>query len=373
MSIRRCLWLGFYDPDYSRNRVLLKGLRSLGVEVVECRVDPRNSGKFGKYLRLFRALWPHRSKKWDAIVVAYPGLNAVWLAWLLFPGKIVYDAFFSFYQSEVEDRGSTQAGSLRAKLLFASEWVTLRLAHAVLLDTWAHVDYFCRAFGLEKHRFIRVPIGADDAIFSPGSARRVEGTFTVEFHGTFIPLQGVQVILEAAKILENESGIRFRLTGGGQTYKEMRTMSEKLALRNVDFLGSLPQTAVSGDSVVSELHGADAVLGIFGTGRKTDLVVPNKVYEGLACAKPVVTAETAAMRELLDCGRQMLCVPAGDAKALADALLRLKGDAALRASLAEEGRRAYLTSFAPTPLAEGLLRDLEKKPGARIDAPVADR
>jgi glycosyltransferase involved in cell wall biosynthesis len=308
---------------------------------------------------------------WDVVVVAYPGLNAVWLAWMLFPGMIVYDAFFSFYQSEVEDRGSTSPGSLRAWLLFASEWVTLRLARVILLDTWAHVDYFSRTYGVRKRRFIRVPIGADDAIFSPGPAPRAEQDFIAEFHGTFIPLQGVQIILEAAKLLEPENDIHFRLTGGGQTFKEMRTLAEKLTLRNVDFLGSLPQTAPSGDSVISELRKADVVLGIFGTGRKTDMVVPNKVYEGLACAKPVVTAETAALRELLDCGHQALCVPPGDSRALADALLRLKGDPVLRHSLGQAGHRAYKMSFAPTALARGLIRDLERV--GVIDAPAADR
>lgn len=362
MRLRRVLWLGFYDPGYSRNRVLLKGLRALGVEVEECRVDPRRAGTIGKYVRLLREAWSRRRGDWDVVAVAHPGLNAVWIAALLFPRRVVYDAFYSFYQSEVEDRGTARRGSFRAAALYAAEWLSLRMARFTLIDTSTHARYFAKTYGRSEASFIRVPIGADDAIFRPSDAAR-EGAFVVEFHGSFIPLQGIDVILRAAKILDAEGGFAFRLIGSGQTFRAMRALAGSLALTNAEFLGPLPQSG-DGPNVVAEMARADAVLGIFGTGRKTGMVVPNKVYEGMACARPVVTADTEAVRELLACGKEVLCVPAGDPEALAAALRKLKGDAAFRASLAEAGYRVYAASFVPRVLAEGLKRELE----ARWDA-----
>ena len=66
-------------------------------------------------------------------------------------------------------------------------------------------------------------------------------------------------------------------------------------------------------------------------------MVPNKVWQAMAAGRPVVTADTPAVREVLEDGRTALLVPAGDPDALAEALARLAGDAALRARLGEAG------------------------------------
>ena len=49
----RLLWLGTYERDYPRNRVLVAGLRELGAEVVECHrpVWERTRHKAGGFLR----------------------------------------------------------------------------------------------------------------------------------------------------------------------------------------------------------------------------------------------------------------------------------------------------------------------------------
>ena len=65
---------------------------------------------------------------------------------------------------------------------------------------------------------------------------------------------------------------------------------------------------------------ADIVLGIFGESVKTMRVIPNKAYEALAMSLPLVTADTPAIRELLD-ERSAVLVPAADPQAIADALL----------------------------------------------------
>ena len=86
---------------------------------------------------------------------------------------------------------------------------------------------------------------------------------------------------------------------------------------------------------------AGCALGIFGTGDKAARVIPNKVFQALACARPVVTADTPAARELLTDGADAILVPPGDPQALAGAVRRLAADDALAERVARAGRETF--------------------------------
>lgn len=358
--MQRLLWFGFYDPGGMKARVLTSGLRALGVQVDECAVDPRKGGRFGKFFRLACAAAPYRHGTYDAVVAAFPGWNAVWLARLLFRAPVVFDASYSLFQSEVDGRGTTRGASLRAFLLRLLDRFAAACADVILLDTEANAEEYARFAG-GRHKIVLVPIGADDAVFRPAEEGHGEGPFTALFHGSFIPLHGVETIVRAAKRLEG-SGVAFRLVGKGQTEPDARRLVEELGARNVEFIGRLPLESSDGRSVVGEIGRADVVLGLFGTQRKAAIQVPFKVFEALAARKAVVTADTPAVREQFECGRHLLCVPAGDDAALAAAVLKLKEDSALRASIARDGHAVFKEKYAPTELARTFIGRLASHP-----------
>jgi glycosyltransferase involved in cell wall biosynthesis len=90
-----------------------------------------------------------------------------------------------------------------------------------------------------------------------------------------------------------------------------------------------------------ELHRTGCALGIFGRSAKAQRVIPNKAFQALACATPLVTADTPAARELLVDDENALLVPPGDPEALAAALERLAGDPGLAARLTASGHETY--------------------------------
>jgi glycosyltransferase involved in cell wall biosynthesis len=158
-------------------------------------------------------------------------------------------------------------------------------------------------------------------------------------------LHGIGYILEAAKQLEEQTDIRFEFIGSGQTYHQMRTLSEELGLKNTQFFGSIPP-----DKVPSFMTEADSCLGIFGDTEKTQRVIPNKVYEALGMRKPVITCNSPAIREVFCDKRHLLLCKHADAHSLAQAILHLKHDDELRMNIAEHGYKSVKEHFTPAAI-----------------------
>lgn len=340
------LFFGHYNLGYNRTRVLMKGLSMHGAKIIECRSARR--GLRGWY-ELFSQAWKHRNK-YDILFVAFPGQELIFLARvitflnILFGKRtpLVFDAFTSHYGGYVLDRQRVSPASLKARYYWWLDVWSCKLADAVLLDTDAHIRFFINEFGLQNVKFVRVFIGADSDIFYPAPEKvaGVRGYFSLLFHGYLGPLHGVEHIIRAAKLLENEK-VMFSIVGGGEKYESSRRLAEILGVQNVHFYQSVPL-----ERIAELLRQADVCLGVFGNSPKTGLVIPNKIYEAVACARPVITANTSAIREAFSDGRDIMLIPAANASALAAGILRLRDDAILRQIVAQGGFELFKNRFA---------------------------
>ena len=79
---------------------------------------------------------------------------------------------------------------------------------------------------------------------------------------------------------------------------------------------------------------------MLGSFRESRAIAP-VVFEALATGAPVITAGTAAARELLTDGDSALLVEPGNPAALAAAVQRLAGDDELRTRIAARGREVF--------------------------------
>lgn len=177
--------------------------------------------------------------------------------------------------------------------------------------------------------------------------------FIVGFWGKFIPLQGVPYIVKAAKILENEPDISFEIIGRGQTYAESASLAEELKLNNTKFSG-----LVSFKDLPLYLKRFDVCLGIFGNTFKTKRVIPNKIYEAIALARPVITANTPAINELFTNEENVLLCRVADPEDLAAKILILKNNPELKNKIARGGYQLYLNHCRPQVIGKKLLADL---------------
>ena len=333
---------GNYDLDGARSWVIRTGLQESGYDVALCRTEVL--GLFGKY----RDLW----KRWNsalqasqspvvAIYVVFLGHYLMPLAWFL--GKraktpVIFDALVSLYDTEVGDRKRVSRFSPYAWVLWMTDWIGFRLADVILADTEEHKEFFVKSFGVDPKKILVIPVGCRSDLFRPSStslgagSRSSDQVFKIEFHGTYIPLQGTDIILTAARELQKRNeNVQFTLVGT-QMERALKPVADEWGLTNVRFHHSVPIIQLP-----QFIQDADACLGVFGATAKADRVIPNKAYEVIACGKPLITGNTMAARRVFTDRENVLLCRVGDAADLVDKILLLKNDAALRSKIAEGG------------------------------------
>ncbi len=333
-----------YNPDYSRNRILIDGLRQNDVEVIECRDD---SPGLKKFLNLFKKHWSLRND-YDIMVIGFLGHIIVPFAKVITRKPIIFDAFLSLYDSNVFDRKVVKPKTLRAFYYWFLDWLSMHLADVVLFDTEQHINYACGKFNVRKEKFRRILVGAQSDIFHPFDLPQKNEKFLVEFHGTFIPVQGIEFIIRAAKELENYKDIEFIIIGSGQEKEKTLELARKLEVNNIKFNGFLPK-----EKLVEKISEANICLGIFGKTQKTQRAIPNKLYECAAMKKPVITADTPAIRELFD-DNDLSLVKAADAEDLVEKILLLKNNKSLGEKLAKNAYIKFLKFASPKVLGRKL-------------------
>jgi len=348
-------YFGSYDREYTRNRNLLKGLPLNGIELLECN---DRSPKFKKYFGLFKQYKKIRKQDYDVMFVAFQGQMVMWLAWILarWDGKpIVYDPIFSLYDSAVLDKKTVPPKSLKGRFLHFLDWYSPRLADRTIVHTKFHKEFFLKEFNLKhlENKFRMLYVGADDSQLFPCPKENPKGDpFVVHFHGSYIPAQGLEhVIIHAAKILnEKKENVIFNLIGDGKSYPEVRRLTKEWGLTNVNFIGYRIPYHELGDY----MNRSDVCLGSFGYSPKITRVVPLKVFEALACARALITADTPAVREILIDHENALLTELGSPEMLADKILELKNNPKLKEKIARNGYELFKNNLDATSLAAKL-------------------
>lgn len=359
----RLLWIGTYERDYPRGRVLRAGLRELGHEVVQCHrpVWERTTHKAGSFLKLpslagsgarYAAGWAGMLREEraagpaDVVVAGYPAQPDALPAHLVARRRgvpLVADMMIAFGDTLAGDRG--RAGGAAARALVGLDRSLVRAADLLLADTACNAEWIVRNLGARRDRVAVVPVGAEPEVFVP--APEPPGPPVALFVGKLAPLHGLGVVLAAARMPGTPA---VRIVGDGQLGAWLAAELERDRPQGLEHMPWIPYARLGEALAVSHI-----CLGVFGGSDKAGRVVPNKVWQAMAVGRPVVTADTPGVREVLTDGVDALLVPPGDPRALAAALARLAADAGLRRRLAAAARARYLELGAPGVVAERLV------------------
>lgn len=343
---RSVLWWGRFDERYSRNRILRAAFEALGWQLRS--FHPRLSlvGDVEAVLRgvttpdlVFVPCFRQR----DLAAAARYARRV--------KRPLLFDPLISAWDKQVFERAKFAPGSAASLRLLRTERRLFQSADAVLADTDAHAQFFFETLGVARDRLHVVPVGAEERVFAPQPWPTADQPLEALFFGSFIALQGPQTIVEAARAYQGPP-LRITLLGAGP----LRAACEQAArgLTNVFLEDWLPY-----ERLPARIGRAHIVLGVFGMSRKTARVIPNKVFQGTACARPIVTAGAPAIAPFAT-GTQSgirLVVP-GDALALASALAQLASAPALLPDTGAQARATFEKYFSAATIRQRLVNAL---------------
>jgi len=356
----KILFLSGRGEDCSRNRIILKILKQ-NYDVKVCTTKNKNY-----VLRIittfFKFFYYNIFFKKDFVFVGFFGQPFIPFVRIFTRKKIIFDAFLSTYNTLVDDRKIVRNKALK-KLIWYHEYLSCKLADIILLDTNQHINYFTDNYSLSGKKFERFIIGVDSFVFDDKTIKKTESTkLRVVFHGNFIPLHGVEYIIKAAALLPREMDITFYIIGAesptsasGSTFKACQNLVREQKLINVYFLGrknyyKLPKI----------LKKADIGLGIFGDTKKTQLVIPNKVYELAAIGVPIITSDTPAIREIFTDKKDIILCKSANPESLSKVIINMAENPELRYKIAKNAYNLFEKRFSHEVLSKRLIQIIDK-------------
>ncbi len=145
--------------------------------------------------------------------------------------------------------------------------------------------------------------------------------------GRLVPKKGIDVILEALKVLKRKGlGFRLRIAGAGPEESRLRALANRLGLVEVEFLGA--QTAAEVDRLYSE---SDVMLiGCRVAPDGDQDGIPNVVLEAMIRGLPIVASCGGGIPEVVQHRVTGMLGPMNEPQKMADNLQQLLEDETLR-------------------------------------------
>jgi len=159
--------------------------------------------------------------------------------------------------------------------------------------------------------------------------------FVISYAGSLGYVYDVDTLLDAAALLREQHDICFLIIGNGVAKGELEKKAEKLSLANVRFMPFQPRECLPWLRASSDVQ-----VSLYRAGAANDSF-SSKIYEIMASGRPLLAAaepdsEVERAVKSAGCG---ICISPGDAERLAESILTLYDDAALREQMGQRGRQ----------------------------------
>jgi colanic acid biosynthesis glycosyl transferase WcaI len=380
-------------PHYPSGRVApeFRGIRNFqsmenGVELIRIALPSMKRSnliyRLAQYLCYqFRSTLVILSKDFDVVLAANPALW-VWLPFFWSVSLRRKPAVLSIY--DVYPDVGIVLGIFRHKpvIRFVAALERFCLDNSQVVHILS--DSFrqgIRALGVDDAKMKTIHVWVDTDFILPmpkentfSREHNLADKFVVLYAGNLGRSQGLEYVIEAAKRLEAHNDIQFVFVGSGNFCDSLVKLAEADHLNNIVFLPFQPRVCLP-----EIMASADVSLVCLRKMIGTDSM-PSKIFSILASGRPVLASidENSEAWNLILRANAGLCVPPEDPVRLAEAILKLKQNAGLRADLGNSGRSWAVAHHSPEAAAENfenlllqavILRNSNLKPSPNRSLP----
>lgn len=292
-----------------------------------------------------------------------PPIFQGWTAWLLSRLKGVP---FLFEVRDLWPAFAIAVGVLKNKTLIRlSEWLErflYRHADSMVVNSPGFIEHISSRGGMNIHL---VENGVDLEMFDAAEdglefrkAHRLENKFIVLYAGAHGISNNLGVVLESARMTKEESNIIYVLVGDGKEKSNLMRQAEENQLDNVLFIPSVPKNEMN-----QTLAAANACIAILKPIEMYKTTYPNKVFDYMAAAKPVLLLIDGVIREVVEKANCGVFIPADDPEGLANEIKIMQNDMDAANLMGRNGRMYVKNHFDRAALAakmESIFLSLKK-------------
>ena len=356
---------GVIPPEYQGKFYMRDEV--FNIPVYRTWIYPVQRGKFWKRLLnyfsfVFSGMYGVlRSGPADYIFVESPplfiGFTAIFAKWVK-RAKVIFNVSDLWPESAVslglvQNKGIITLTELLEKHMYKVAW-------RISTQTEGIIESLCQR-GIAREKIVFLPNGVDPELVAPQEPDRVlakklavEDKFVILYAGTMGYAHGLEVALQAADKLRDNSDIVFLFVGDGSERLKLEIMAETMKLPNVRWVPFQPITEISRYYSLAAIN-----LSTLRRYKLSEGVRPSKVFPGLASAKPLVYVGEGEGAMIVEKSGGGLVLPPENPELLAQTILELKANPTKRAEMGKCGRKYIIDHYSWATIVSSWLNQLK--------------
>ena len=300
----------------------------------------------------------------DVVIATSPqllvGLAGWWIArWQRAP--FVFEVR-DLWPESLSAVGMGKENSLLHRMLSRIARFLYQRADRIVPVTPAFKQHIIQHWDIPAQKIDVVENGVETDLFAPDPSsdqlRRtlgLENKFVIAYIGTLGMAHGLDVLIEAATHLQASApGIAFLLVGEGADKERILALAREHRLQNLRVVDQQPR-----EHVPAFISAADVCAVLLKKSELFKTVIPTKMLEFMACARPVLLGVDGQARQLLEEAQGGFFVEPENASALVEAITRLANDSSLRTKYGNNARAHVLEKCSREKTATQYLRVLK--------------